>query len=135
LSFRLSAFVALLAACSVIEDPLTGAKITVDPMINPRLTPEAAGTVAVEQLRANEAQLGRAVAEIRILSIAAIRASDVGQAEPSANLPPGDGIVWVIRARGTFVAQRGPRFEPESADSGYFVISDVSGALLATGFP
>lgn len=74
---------------------------------------------------------------IRIISITAVDPQHVRSIEPEA--PRLDAAVtepvWVVRALGPFGTMRGPTLEPRVADSGYLLISDADGTILATGFP
>ena len=44
-------------------------------------------------------------------------------------------VVWVVRAHGTFVTFRGRSTEPRTADSGWFIVDDSTGEIIAMGFP
>jgi len=42
--------------------------------------------------------------------------------------------VWLVRAKGPFVADRGPMASRGRGTEGYFIIDDVDGSVLAYGF-
>lgn len=92
--------------------------------------------LVVAQLRRNALAFQHR-SPIRITSIAAVDPQQVRGIEPEA--PRLEAAVtepvWVVRALGTFGTFRGPKPEPRVADSGFFVISDADGSILATGFP
>lgn len=44
-------------------------------------------------------------------------------------------VVWLVRAHGTFVTFRGRSTEPRTADSGWFILDDATGEIIAMGFP
>ncbi len=76
-------------------------------------------------------------APLRIIAISAVDPHQVRGVEPEA--PRLEAAVtepvWVVRALGTFGTFRGPTPEALVEDSGFFVISDADGSILATGFP
>jgi hypothetical protein len=88
-------------------------------------------------IRDNEGQLGRRLAPAAIDEMTATTADQVSTLESAApDLDvPASTIVWVVRARGTFVGLHGPVAEAPASETGYFVISDADGTTLATGFP
>ena len=90
----------------------------------------------VATLRANAAAFDH-TSPIRITSITAVDPQHVRGVEPEAPRLEAavTGPVWVVRAMGTFGTRRGPQLEPRIAESGFFVISDRDGTILATGFP
>lgn len=88
-------------------------------------------------IRTSEQQLGRVLAPAAIHRMTATTADQVSALEPAApdlEVPAG-AIVWVVRARGTFVGLHRPVADAPTSETGYFVISDADGTTLATGFP
>ncbi|MGH2455499.1 MAG: hypothetical protein ACRDHD_04500 [Candidatus Limnocylindria bacterium] len=103
----------------------------------PRLTPREVGELVLAKLETNERDLGRILVPARIRSVTAVDASGLTEVEPDIGEenPQPDGIVWIVRADGTFVANRGRIDEPITSPSGYYLISDDTGAILGMGFP
>lgn len=91
---------------------------------------------AVAQLRRNAVAFQHQ-SPIRIISVTAVEPQHLRGVEPEA--PRLEAAVtepvWVVRGLGTFGTFRGGQPEPLMADSGFFVISDDDGSILATGFP
>jgi len=91
---------------------------------------------ATAQLRRNALTFQRD-APLRIIAITAVDSHQVRAIEPEA--PRLEAAVtepvWVVRALGTFGTFRGPTPDAQIEDSGFFVISDADGSILATGFP
>ena len=96
--------------------------ISIQPGLEPRLTPDDVTAQVLHSIQVMERAAGRVVAPPRIVSI---RASSGAW-----------GIQWEIRAEGTFIAWRagrGARWEP--AASGHFVIADADGLIVEYGLP
>ena len=71
----------------------------------------------------------------RIVKVALRRASDVQSVENSAaGDPTGSGLVWIVRAEGTFLSNRGLG-PPHVWPSGYFIIDDATGGIVGDGMP
>lgn len=91
---------------------------------------------AVTQLRRNAVGFQHET-PIRIISVSAVDPQQLRGVEPEA--PRLEATVtepiWVVRALGTFGTFRGPQPEPLIAESGFFVVSDRDGKIIATGFP
>ena len=76
----------------------------------------------------NEEVAGRVLSPPRVLSMTAITGAQIAQVEPAAGQqePAYQGIVWVVRAEGTFTTNRGPnRMDPPTATTGFYVLADV----------
>jgi hypothetical protein len=70
-----------------------------------------------------------------IISVIASRGAGVGAFEPrAAGVIDSDSKVWVIRAEGPFLQNRGLA-KPRVFSSGYIVVDDASGDVLAEGMP
>ena len=74
----------------------------------------------------------------RIIALRSVRSMYLY--EPAIGRPgpgyPDVGAVWLVRARGHFTARHGVPGAPRmSADSGFFVILDVSGSVVGMGLP
>jgi hypothetical protein len=97
---------------------------------------DVADRVAVA-IRASEEEVGRALVPAAIDRMTATTADQVSGLEPAApGLDvPANAIVWVVRARGTFVGLHRPVAQAPMSETGFFVISDADGTTLATGFP
>lgn len=93
----------------------------------------------MEQLRLMEqAAEGQTAMSARVISMTATTAEGVVRRERSAGSGSslGSGIVWLIRAEGTFTNSRTPPgVAAIVASSGYVIISDADGAILGSGFP
>jgi hypothetical protein len=87
------------------------------------------------------AAAGQPVKPTVIDMITAVRGSEINSVEPrAANVALAPNVTdatvfWVIRAHGTFVTQRGRTLVPRLFDSGYIVLDDVTGQMLARGMP
>ena len=124
----------LTAACSQTI-PVGSVEIT--PGVRPRMSSGQVADRVAAAIRSSEQQLGRALAPAAIDQMTATTADQVSTLEPtSPNLDvPANAIVWVIRARGTFVGLHRPVADAPASETGYFVISDADGTTLAPGFP
>jgi hypothetical protein len=107
-----------------------------------RLTERSADDVAefvISRLEANREAVPEWAGPIQIVSVEAMVLWDALAAlDMSASAdPPDDRLgqtVWLIRANGPFVSYRGPRPAALTGTSGYFVIDDATGTIIATGF-
>ena len=78
---------------------------------------------------------GLPTTDARILRVSSRRAADVTAVEPRAAADPGaNGVVWIVRAEGSFFTNR-PMGPPHVWASGYLVIDDSTGQILADGMP
>lgn len=104
--------------------------------LQPRMTASEASDVAKNLIALMGQKATNAVAT-DIETVTAVVGSEVASIEPSAAIDPsGAGsIVWVVRARGTFISERGPNPEPITASSGYILVDDASGTTIGMGFP
>lgn len=116
---------------------LAQATISIETTAQPRMTARQVADLVVSQIQRNEALLGRSVAPIRILSVIAVAGDRIGEVQPGAAAlsPPVSGIVWVVRAEGTFTTNRGLASPPPTAASGYYLVLDADGSVLGMGFP
>jgi hypothetical protein len=109
----------------------------IDSGLTPVLSSEHVAQIAFERLRGMATTPGVGEPKpIQNVSLHAVRESDVHKVEP--NSPVGDsvsGIVWVVRAEGTFVSARGRSPELIIADSGYLLVDDGSGQIIGMGMP
>jgi hypothetical protein len=119
--------------------PTTGYILDLDLALTPRMTADEAVVVAMTSLAAMargaaNANLATSV-DPRIIKVSLRRASDARSVESSsAGDPTAKGLVWIVRAEGTFLTNRGlgpPRVWP----SGYFIIDDATGGILGDGMP
>lgn len=120
--------------CSAFLGPV----VRVEPGLLPRMTADQVAEVAVRQLRQMEKSAGRTAAPARVLSMTATTAEGVVRLEPAAGQDSllTAGIVWLVRAEGTFTNNRTPPgAESLVAPSGYFIISDADGGIVGSGFP
>jgi hypothetical protein len=88
----------------------------------------------MKQIANNELLLGRSLATPQIVSVEALRGSDLLVALGG---PAFDGypVVWVVKATGTFVQSFGQYgVEPLNDTDGFFLI-DVDGSVISSGFP
>jgi hypothetical protein len=126
--------VLVVAGCS----GLLGPDVRVDPGLSPRMPPEQVAEVAMGQLRLMEQWAGRTAAPARVLRLTATTADGVVRLEPAAGSGSAltAGIVWLVRAEGTFTNVRTPPgVEAMVARSGYLIISDADGSIIGSGFP
>ena len=106
--------------------------VTVPEQLAPslRLDPDDVVAIALQQL-GDEATIDRVTAMATDASVSLI--------EPRASRPNPEvqpiGPVWVVRAHGNFVGMRGLRSTPTVANTGYFVILDSDGSIVAMGLP
>jgi hypothetical protein len=116
---RIRPFVCLVLAVGLIAACDSGPTIVIPPDLTPRMTVAQVTDRVLELIHQNEAIAGRVAKAPRILQITA---------KP--------GIVWFVRAEGTFTNNRyPPGAKPPVATSGYYEISDADGGVLGFGFP
>jgi hypothetical protein len=110
--------------------------------LSPRMTADGASLVAIQaigDMRSAAAAAGQRTTTTTIRSVLCVRRVDIGSLEPRAAgaQPKGDpnAAFWIVRAEGTFVTQRGRSITPLVGTSGYFIIDDTSGEIVAWGMP
>jgi hypothetical protein len=112
--------------------------ITIEAGLTPRMTVEQLETAVLDRIHGMELQVGTAVRTARIVSVTATTSSGVEALEPGVGHPDPapPGIQWLVRAEGTFTNNRvAPRGSPMVAATGFFVIDDADGGVIAFGFP
>jgi hypothetical protein len=112
--------------------------ISVDPGLDPVMTPEQVAGIVIAHIHNNEQVAGRVVAPARIVRMTVTTPGGVSRVEPNAGQPgvAAPDIVWVVRAFGTFTTRRGLRENgPKIAGSGFYVIADGNGSIMGFGFP
>jgi hypothetical protein len=131
------ALAAIAVACRGPVVTLT-ADVTVADGLAPRMAPDEVQQLVAERLQRVGRESGRDGALIVIERVDAVVRDAVPAIEPGAAMTDGDeSVVWVVRARGTFIATRGLRGTdpPRISDTGYLVIDDATGEILEMGMP
>lgn len=74
---------------------------------------------------------------ITILSVTATDAGSVDAVEPNAGIDTSfGGVVWIVRAKGTFVGVHvPPGTKPITSSTGYLLIDDATGEPMGMGMP
>ena len=112
-----------MAAIVVVVGCARALPVHIPPGVTPRMTSEAVALIVEERVHEMEREAGRVVAPFAITSM------DVSARPP-------EGLVWTVRATGTFAASRPARGAGvEVAGSGTLVIADATGAIIEFGFP
>ena len=122
-----------------LQTAAAGRSDYIPPGLVVRMTPNDVAAVADQDLkRMEDSAAGYGLAPgkpERILSVIAAKSEDVGSIEPRAagTIQPG-ATVWVVRAEGTFVANR-VIGQPRVFSSGYFIIDDSLAQIVSDGMP
>lgn len=131
-----------LAACSptptLVPSPSSEPQpvVIVDPDIRPMMDPHVVAEIVRTQIHGMEQIVGRTVVPVRVIRLTATTSDRVARIEPTSGKGiRAAGIVWVVRAVGTFTTQRGRGVQKPTAESGFFVIDDQNGTILDFGFP
>jgi hypothetical protein len=110
--------------------------------LSPRMTADGASQVAIHaiaDMRASAVAAAQRTTATTLRSVLCVRRVDIGSLEPRAAGGRSNGDpnapFWIVRAEGTFVTQRGRSITPLVGSSGYFVIDDASGDIVAWGMP
>jgi hypothetical protein len=107
--------------------------------VSPKLEPDAVRSIVVERLDAMARQTNQDLGGATALAIATSlgRAPSVYPDVPDLNEAgwSADSVVWVVKAHAPFMTLRGRSTEPLTADSGFLVIDDATGEIVAMGFP
>lgn len=112
------------------------AQVTIDDGISPTLTIASVTQLAEADIR-NMGQLTGGGAVPRVISAHAMRSDAITKDEPNGPIfdPARAGAtVWLVRATGTFVGQRG-KGPDQVFKSGYLIIDDATGEVIAMGMP
>jgi hypothetical protein len=126
--------VVAVAGCSLLPGP----PVHIDEGLAPRLSPDQVGTAALARIHAMEQSAGHVVRPARILSIAATTSDGLARLDPDLGFgqPIAPGILWLVKAEGTFTNNRTPPGgDPAAEGTGYFVYSDADGSVVLFGFP
>ena len=118
--------------------PDAGPTLVVSPGLAPRMTARQVSERVLALIHRNEEIAGRVMMPPRVLSLTATTGAGIAAIEPAAGQhePVLQGIVWVVRAEGTFTTNRGPnRGVPPTATTGFYVLADVDGSVISFGFP
>lgn len=127
----------LAAPSTGVGGPLAGVEVFILTDQPLRMTPEEAVAIAAAKLQEAEANYGRALAPLRILSVTAIPEERISEVLREDGYPLSSDIVWVVKAQGTFVAPRilDGESERRTSTEGHYKIWDRDGSLLGWGFP
>ena len=116
--------------------------IAIDDGLVPVMTPDQVAGIVLGGIRDNEVIVGRPLAPPRILHMSVTTSDNVGRLEPGAGNDPQlrpfgqPSVVWVVRAQGTFATRRiRLGAQAPTATTGYYVIADADGSIMAFGFP
>jgi hypothetical protein len=104
------------------------------------MAPAAVAAIAEQRIAAMAQTLGVAATPVGLpLQLHAITMDRLSELEANSVLPesPSEAsrIAWVVRAVGTFVGLRGPSPDPIVFGSGYLLIDDLTGEVIAMGMP
>jgi hypothetical protein len=109
------------------------------PDLTTRLVPTQVADIAMGRLEAmasEAANVGMArPAASQIRHLISVRKEDLPSVEPRIAGIDGEGPFWVVRAEGTFFTNRGRSMQPRVYGSGYFVVDDALGIVIAMGMP
>ncbi len=136
----LAASLALLIVSSNAPAVFGGYTVVVSKGLEMRMTADEAAAVASDLIDRNAqgaAAMGldTASAPKRIISVIGATGGEVGDFEPrAAGVIDVNAKVWIIRAEGPFLANRGLG-GPRLFKSGYIVLDDASGDVIARGMP
>jgi hypothetical protein len=112
--------------------PSPSFEVSVAPGLDTKLSPDAAAATALKDIANMERVLGRQLSVPAILSVDALKGSDVPIAfgHPELSTHP---VVWLVKARGTFVSFFGGPLNAErpQATDGYFLLDD-EGSVIGT---
>ena len=130
-------------ASSRLDDVLAGVAVSNADGVKTLSDPSRVASAALSQLSkmgAAAQAVGAVPAQARLLSITAVRASDVKVVEPRAGAPDvgsgDDEAIWVVRATGSFVGLHVPPGDaPIVKQTGYLLIDDASGDVVGMGMP
>lgn len=144
LGFGLSAAVAVALGYLFLMGGVGGSATYIvdrDPDLVTKLSPENVAETVLDRLVSMErgaTAWGEAPASTpaRILKVASRRADDVRSVEPNSAVTTETGAVWIVRAEGTFIQSRGLLDSGKRIwSTGYFLIDDATGMILAMGMP
>lgn len=125
------------AGCALLPDPTILPVAKIGTGLTPRMTPEQVAGEVLALISQMEEEAGSVARPARIVSITATRAENVGRLEPALGLeqPPPQGIRWLVRAEGTFVARSYPAgvAPPPAGEFGFVVVDDSTGNVVAYG--
>lgn len=106
--------------------------------VNPRLAPDQVRSIVNARLEAMASDANRSLQSASALAVAV----ELGRAQTVYPDVPDlsragwglHSVVWIVTAHAPFVSNRGRSTEPQIADSGFLVIDDTSGEIVAMGF-
>jgi hypothetical protein len=100
------------------------------------MTPADVGALAIQSIHEMEATAGAVERPPKILSMTATTSEGVERLEPAVGdwANPPAGVRWLVRAEGTFIANRYPGGKPPpTGEAGFFVVDDASRRVDAFG--
>lgn len=117
------------AAASSLPSPTpTGYSVQIADGLKPNWTATAAASHVFDEIKSNEQSLGQTVRPAQIISVEAMRGSDVPRAVSG---PYGDvNIVWVVHAYGTFEETRSYSGGPYLYSEGWYIFDDDTGHIV-----
>jgi hypothetical protein len=130
------------AVGSIVSGGVAGSSFVIDApaSLAPRMDPAGVANLAqarLQEMAADAQAAGLRVSGGSIQKVILARNDELGAVEPRAAGGEGspDRLLWVVRATGTFVTNRGPIGGTRSFASGYFLIDDATGEIIGMGMP
>jgi hypothetical protein len=113
-----------------------GYAVTILPGLDLRLTPQAVAATVQGLLLANASAAPDVTTPIQIVSVEATTMDRaIEETNGLRSSVPNTSAVWLIRARGPFVAHFGPpEQKPAPHSEGFYVIDDATGQVWSMGF-
>lgn len=120
----------LLGALRLSGDEFTS---SVGSGLQPRRTAEEVAAGARLHLDATAKASGRNDSP-DIISVTAVHETDINRVFPNIESGTEDRVVWIVKARGWYVAMTGPPGRPhDTGPEGYLMYDDATGALVGMG--
>jgi hypothetical protein len=128
------------------DEPEPNYSVYVDPELRPSLRAGDVAQTAREAMErsgklaaappsgADAAREPTAPATAPILSVDCVKGDEVGRVVGQSSLKRPGATLWVVRARGRF-SKSVPNGGTIENDSGYYVIDDATGVIVAVGSP